>query len=67
MSALALVLALTLALMGGDEPLLMDGQMVGTATSTAYGHSLGAPVCLGYISHPDVAKKGFAKANWVSR
>jgi len=47
----------------GDEPLLMDGQMVGTATSTAYGHSLGAPVCLGYISHPDVAKKGFAKAH----
>jgi len=44
----------------GDEPLWLNGEIVGSASSVGYGHSVGAPVALGHVSHPDVAKKGFA-------
>ena len=49
------------AMVWGDEPLRMNGEIVGTASSVGFGHSVGAPVCLGYVSHPEVATKGFAK------
>jgi len=45
----------------GDEPLWRNGELVGSASSTAFGHTAGAPVCLGYVKHPDVSKKGFLK------
>jgi glycine cleavage system aminomethyltransferase T/glycine/D-amino acid oxidase-like deaminating enzyme len=33
-----------------DEPIWVDGEMVGRTTSGAYGHSLGGAVALGYVS-----------------
>ena len=37
-----------------DEPIYRDGQLVGTVTSAAYGHTLGRTVGLGYVraAHP---------------
>lgn len=43
----------------GDEPIHMNGQIVGGASSATFGHSVGSGVCLGYITHPDVQTKGF--------
>ena len=36
-----------------DEPLLLDGQVVGSITSGAYGHRVGASLGMGYVGHPD--------------
>lgn len=33
----------------GQEPIYRNGELVGSVTSTAYGHSVGSPVCLGYV------------------
>jgi glycine cleavage system aminomethyltransferase T len=45
----------------GDEPVLLDGEIVGRVTSAGYGQSVGKSVCLASISHPDVMSKGFTK------
>ncbi|RFU49567.1 FAD-dependent oxidoreductase [Paraburkholderia sp. DHOC27] len=37
----------------GGEAILRDGQPVGFVSSTAFGHTLGCPVAMGYINHPD--------------
>jgi 4-methylaminobutanoate oxidase (formaldehyde-forming) len=36
-----------------DEPILLDGRIVGRTTSGRYGHSVGAAVALGWVEHPD--------------
>ena len=36
----------------GGEPIIFNGQPVGQITSAAYGHSVGAAVCMGYVEHP---------------
>ncbi len=38
-----------------DEPILLDGRIVGRVTSGRYGHSLGAAVGLGWLVHPEGA------------
>lgn len=48
------------AALWGDEPITLDGKIVGWVTSAGYGHSVGAPVCMGYVTHPDVGTPGFA-------
>ncbi|MDP6342876.1 MAG: FAD-dependent oxidoreductase [Alphaproteobacteria bacterium] len=42
---------------GGDEPIFLDGEMVGRATSGSYGHFLGKSLALGYL-RTDVAVPG---------
>jgi 4-methylaminobutanoate oxidase (formaldehyde-forming) len=44
----------------GDEPIRRDGRIVGSVTSAAFGHTLGRPVALGYVSHP-----GGVGAAWI--
>ncbi len=36
-----------------DEPIWLDGERVSAVSSGSYGHALGHPVCMGYLSHPD--------------
>ena len=36
-----------------NEPIFRDGERVGITTSAMFGHTLGAAVALGYVSHPD--------------
>ncbi|WP_067561308.1 GcvT family protein [Halofilum ochraceum] len=38
-----------------DEPIRLDGRIVGRTTSGRYGHSVGAAVALGWVEHPDGA------------
>src|SRR5262249_3094966 len=33
----------------GDEPIYRDGEVVGTLTSAAHGHTIGRPVAMGYV------------------
>ena len=48
-----------------NEPLLQDGQIVGSVTSGAYGHRIGASLGMGYVSHPDgVSDLWLASGNW---
>ena len=37
----------------GSEPMLIDGQWVGYVRAAAFGHTLGGPVGLGQVHHPD--------------
>ncbi len=39
----------------GGEAILRDGKLVGFVTSAAFGHTLGCPVAMGYVNHPDGA------------
>lgn len=41
------------------EPILCEGKTVGYLTSGNYGHTLGASVGLGYVTHPDGVTKNF--------
>jgi 4-methylaminobutanoate oxidase (formaldehyde-forming) len=36
----------------GDEPIWCDGRIVGSTSSTAYGHTLGRAVAMGYVTRP---------------
>jgi 4-methylaminobutanoate oxidase (formaldehyde-forming) len=36
-----------------NEPIHRDGVLNGYTTSAMYGHTLGASVAMGYVSHPD--------------
>jgi heterotetrameric sarcosine oxidase gamma subunit len=36
-----------------EEPILMDGSIIGSVTSGAYGHRVDASLGLGYVHHPD--------------
>ncbi len=42
-----------------NEPILRDGMPNGYTTSAMYGHTLGAAVAMGYVSHPDGATDDF--------
>jgi len=37
----------------GNEPVLLDGQWAGYVRAAAYGYTLGGPVGLAQVSHPD--------------
>ncbi|WP_345814594.1 FAD-dependent oxidoreductase [Paraburkholderia sp. PREW-6R] len=39
----------------GGEAILRDGEPVGSVSSAAFGHTLGCPVAMGYVSHPNGA------------
>jgi 4-methylaminobutanoate oxidase (formaldehyde-forming) len=45
----------------GNELILRDGRPVGFVTSAAFGHSVGKPVALGLVSHPE----GVADRAWI--
>ncbi|MBS0580520.1 MAG: FAD-dependent oxidoreductase [Proteobacteria bacterium] len=45
-----------------NEPIWRDGQIVGRITSGMYGHTLGRPLGLGYVAHPE----GLASPEWVA-
>jgi 4-methylaminobutanoate oxidase (formaldehyde-forming) len=40
-------------LLHGEEPILLDGNVVGYVRSGAYGHTLGGAMGFGYVDHPD--------------
>ena len=45
-----------------EEPILKDGQIVGSITSGAYGHRLNASLGMGYISHPEGVTRDFVES-----
>jgi len=45
-----------------DEPVLLDGNIVGRITSGGYSHTLNCPIGLAYVEHPEVFRKGFFNA-----
>ncbi|HKR46839.1 MAG TPA: FAD-dependent oxidoreductase [Paraburkholderia sp.] len=47
----------------GGEGILRDGKPVGSVTSAAFGHTLGCPVAMGYLSRPD----GAVDAGWLAQ
>lgn len=44
-----------------NEPIWRDGEIVGRVTSGMYGHTIGAPIALGYVTNPDAA----ASPEWI--
>jgi heterotetrameric sarcosine oxidase gamma subunit len=47
------------------EPLVRDGAIIGSVTSGAYGHRVGASLGLGYVNNADgVTKDWLADGNW---
>ncbi len=46
-----------------DEPIWLNGRIVGRTTSGAYGHSLGAAVALGYVEHSQGIDRAFVEQN----
>jgi 4-methylaminobutanoate oxidase (formaldehyde-forming) len=49
-------------LMYHEEPILKDGRIVGSITSGAYGHRVGASLGMGYIHHPDGVDRAFLES-----
>ena len=48
-----------------NEPILRDGQIVGSVTSGAYGHRIGASLGMGYVSHSEgVTEDWIASGAW---
>ena len=47
----------------GGEPVLLDGAHVGTVESANWGHTVGSPVCLALVAHPEAGAKGFFAGN----
>jgi 4-methylaminobutanoate oxidase (formaldehyde-forming) len=48
-----------------EEPILMNGKIVGYVSSGAYGFTLGASVAMGYVHHPDGVTAGLlADSEW---
>jgi 4-methylaminobutanoate oxidase (formaldehyde-forming) len=45
----------------GNEPILLNGEVVGAVTSANYAHSLGGQIALGYAERPGVGEVGFLK------
>ena len=44
-----------------NEPIWRDGRIVGRVTSGMFGHTIGRPLALGYVTNPD----GLASPEWV--
>jgi 4-methylaminobutanoate oxidase (formaldehyde-forming) len=52
-------------LMYHEEPILRDGEIVGSTTSGAWGHRVGKSLALGYVRNPDgVTKDWVASGSW---
>jgi sarcosine dehydrogenase len=50
----------------GDEPIYRDGEVVGTLTSAAHGHTLGRPVAMGYVRcAPGAAAEALLSARYA--
>ncbi|MFT6916687.1 MAG: glycine cleavage system aminomethyltransferase T/glycine [Motiliproteus sp.] len=47
-----------------NEPIVMDGAIVGYLTSAMYGHSLGAAIGMGYVDVPGLAKDRIESASF---
>jgi 4-methylaminobutanoate oxidase (formaldehyde-forming) len=48
-----------------NEPILRDGAIVGSVTSGAYGHRVGASLGMGYVSHPEgVSDAWLSEGRW---
>ncbi len=48
-----------------DEPIYRDGVLVGRMTSGMYGHTVGAAVGMGFVTHPDGVGRDFvASGEW---
>jgi heterotetrameric sarcosine oxidase gamma subunit len=45
-----------------NEPIFRDGELCGLTTSGMYGHTLGAAIALGYVSHAQGATDRFVEA-----
>jgi glycine cleavage system aminomethyltransferase T/glycine/D-amino acid oxidase-like deaminating enzyme len=45
-----------------DEPILLDGRIIGRTTSGRYGHSVGAAMGLAWITHEDGVDAGFLQS-----
>lgn len=45
-----------------EEPVYRDGVAVGATTSGAMGFTIGKPVCLAWVNHPDGVDAGFIRA-----
>jgi 4-methylaminobutanoate oxidase (formaldehyde-forming) len=45
-----------------DEPIWRDGERVGRVTSAMHGHTLGAPVALGWVAAADIVTPDFVRA-----
>jgi heterotetrameric sarcosine oxidase gamma subunit len=49
-----------------EEPILLDGRIVGSVTSGGFGHRIGASLGMGYVNHPDgVTKDMLANSNFA--
>jgi glycine cleavage system aminomethyltransferase T/glycine/D-amino acid oxidase-like deaminating enzyme len=46
-----------------DEPILLNGKILGSITSGAYGHRLKAVLGMGYLEHPDGITADFLRSN----
>jgi 4-methylaminobutanoate oxidase (formaldehyde-forming) len=51
------------AMLWGNESIRLNGNVVGRTTSGAYGFTLGKPVALGYVSHPEGVSKDYLAAS----
>ena len=47
-----------------NEPIVMDGNIVGYLSSGMYGHSLGAAIGMGYVEAPDLTAKRIGEASF---
>lgn len=48
-----------------NEPILRDGRIVGSVTSGAYGHRIGASLGMGYVTHPEgVTEAWLSEGEW---
>jgi 4-methylaminobutanoate oxidase (formaldehyde-forming) len=48
-----------------NEPILRDGEIVGSVTSGAFGHRIGASLGMGYVTHPaGVTEAWLADGRW---
>jgi 4-methylaminobutanoate oxidase (formaldehyde-forming) len=45
----------------GNEPIVLDGSWAGYVRAAAYGHTIGGPVALAQVSHPDGVTAGWLK------
>jgi heterotetrameric sarcosine oxidase gamma subunit len=45
----------------GNEPILLDGNWAGYVRAAAYGYTIGGPVALAQVSHPDGVTPGWLK------
>ena len=47
-----------------NEPIVMEGEIVGYLTSGMYGHSVGAAIGMGYVAVPELTADRIAEATF---